>query len=351
MTLWLITTGILIIVCGLIARSVTRQPAIAEGSSDRVYADQLKEIDREEAAGLIDEADARMARLELQRRLLAAAPSDTAPEVNDMTNSDKLTLVASIVAIAIGSAAIYAVTGSPDVAAHPMGSRASQIVNADLRNLETQARVPSQTASQGQSLASVDDMIQRLETRLASEPDDVEGWRMLGWSKFRTGDTAGAAKAYARAVELDPDDSRILSVYGESLILSSGGYVSDTAADALRKAVALDPDDARARFLLGLKKQQDGDIEGTLDDWLQLLEDAPPGAEWFNDVYARAEELSLSSGIDITSRLPERRGALTPTPASSPAAATMPAPRTSLSPKRSSRNSASMVTPKIGDRK
>ena len=326
MTLWLIATALLILVCGAVAATVTRGRAVNEGTSDSVYADQLKEIDREESAGLIDEADARMARLELQRRLLASNEPGSAPEIKEMNSSDRITLVASLAVIAIGSAVVYAVTGSPDTPSHAMASRASRVVEADLSNLGRSPTSQAQPAAQNPSLGSVDEMIGRLETRLAENPGDVEGWRMLGWSKFKTGDSAGAAAAYAKAVELDPNDSKILSVYGESLILSNGGFVSDTAADALRNAVRLDPGDARARFLLGLKKQQDGDVEGTLDDWVTLLNEAPAGAEWFDDVYARAEELSITSGIDISGKLPPRRAEVAESQAVAASAPSGPAP-------------------------
>ena len=51
----------------------------AGGGSDlNVYKDQLQEIDSDRAAGLIGDAEAEAARLEVSRRLLAAA--DTQPQ-------------------------------------------------------------------------------------------------------------------------------------------------------------------------------------------------------------------------------------------------------------------------------
>src|ERR1700733_9286879 len=51
-----------------------RGPRPAAGGSDvLVYRDQLKEIDRDRSSGLIGEAEAEAARLEVSRRLLAAA--------------------------------------------------------------------------------------------------------------------------------------------------------------------------------------------------------------------------------------------------------------------------------------
>ncbi|MEQ9315368.1 MAG: c-type cytochrome biogenesis protein CcmI [Henriciella sp.] len=311
MSLWMwITLAMMAAIAGL-AASVWRKRQVPGGSSDAVYKDQLAEIDREEKSGLLEPADARMARLEIQRRLIASGAVTEELEVRDMTKTDRMTLVMMAAVVAVGSAIVYSVTGSPDVDGHPAVSRAnSTVMSADLSDLSSPK--PAQAASTANTnLPSVDTMIVRLEDRLQANPDDVEGWKMLGWSKFKTGDTEGAATAYAKAVALDPEDGRIQSIYGESLILSSGGFVSDTAEAALQKAVALDPDDARARFLLGLKKQQDGDIQGSIDDWITLLETAPADADWYDDVRGRTVELAASSGMDISDRLPPARGAVT----------------------------------------
>lgn len=305
MSLWILMSAIMIALFVPLAWIAWRPAQTADGSSGKVYADQLEEINREEKAGLIDEADARMARLEVQRRLIATDDAKHL-EVSDMNNSDRVTMVAMVASIAIGSAVIYAAVGSPDTPAKPMGSASQRVMSADLAALEGDR--PAAAARGGaEALPSVDTMISRLETRLADDPSDAEGWRMLGWSKFRTGDASGAAEAYKRALALEPEDSRVQSVYGEALIQASGGFVSDEAEQALRKAVELDPGDARARFLLGLKKQQDGKAEEALDDWVALLNEAPAGADWYGDVRARAEELAISSGIDVSDRLPPRR--------------------------------------------
>lgn len=311
MSLWMWITLAMIAAIASLAASVWRGRKVPGGSSDAVYKDQLAEIDCEEKSGLLEPADARMARLEIQRRLIASGAVTEEVEIRDMTKTDRMTLVMMAAVVAVGSAIVYSATGSPDVAGHPAVSRAnSTVMSADLSDLSSPK--PAQaSAPANANLPSVDTMIVRLEDRLQANPDDVEGWKMLGWSKFKTGDTEGASAAYAKAVALDPEDSRIQSIYGESLILSSGGFVSDTAEAALQKAVALDPDDARARFLLGLKKQQDGDVEGTLNDWLALLETAPADADWYDDVRGRTVELASTSGVDISDRLPPARGAET----------------------------------------
>lgn len=304
--LWFALTVLMLAAVAAAGWPFLRRAKIADGASADIYQAQLAEITREESAGLISADDARMARTEVQRRLVATTGASSMIETNDMTLTDRSTFIAVGAAIALGSAILYSAVGSPGVGSsnHPpimMGQAPGGMPVAN-----------ASSSSGGQmSVAPVDEMIGSLEARLRDAPNDVEGWRMLGWSKFRTDDYAGAAAAYGQAVKLAPGDAETQSSYGESLSRAAGGLVTEDAAKALQAALKADPQDARARFLLGLKKEQSGKPQDALNDWIAMLETAPADAPWFDEVRGRAVELSQSSGIDVSRRLPAARGAVT----------------------------------------
>jgi cytochrome c-type biogenesis protein CcmH len=302
--LWLLITLLMAVAIAAACWPFLRRNRIADGASADIYASQLNEIAREESLGLTSTDDARMARTEIQRRLIATESASSIREDADMTLTDRTTFIAVAASMAIGSAILYGMIGSPNGAAtHPPIMTASG----------GSTQMADAGAGGGQiSVAPVDEMISSLEARLVNEPGDVEGWRMLGWSKFRTDDFAGAAAAYAKAVAIAPNDAETQSAYGESLSRAAGGLVTDDAAAALRAAYTADPTDARARFLLGLKKQQDGKPAEALNDWLTMLNGAEPAAPWFDEVRGRVVELSLSSGLDVSARLPAARVAAAP---------------------------------------
>jgi cytochrome c-type biogenesis protein CcmH len=75
---------------------------------------------------------------------------------------------------------------------------------------------PASMAAAGKLLPDVNTMIERLAARLETTPDDIEGWRMLGWSYFHTARYEQAATAYARAVELDPSSTELKLSYEEA---------------------------------------------------------------------------------------------------------------------------------------
>ena len=163
----------------------------------------------------------------------------------------------------------------------------------------------------------VDSLISGLEAKLKQDPNNADGWRMLGWSFFETGRYAEAATAYRRAATLAPKTADYWSSLGEALVLAGSGDVPADAADAFAKAIALDPKDARARYFLAVKKDMAGDHKGAIDAWFALLADTPAGAPWEADLRKTIEQVGAKEGIEVKSRL----AAVRPARASGPAAA------------------------------
>jgi cytochrome c-type biogenesis protein CcmH len=124
----------------------------------------------------------------------------------------------------IGAVASY-VLDSPEAAgsgdtipSSPSGSAAD---GDTLARLTSYARSigPDESATgaaAGQMLPDVNTMIERLAARLETTPEDLEGWRMLGWSYFHTGLYRQAATAYAKAVALDPSSAELKLLYEEA---------------------------------------------------------------------------------------------------------------------------------------
>ena len=143
-----------------------------------------------------------------------------------------------------------------------------------------------------------------LEARLEEDPRDVSAWQELGFIRFERGDFAAAADAYREATRLDPDGAVLWSALGEALVMDSKrDPLPPEALAAFRKAVELDPADPRARYFLAVKRDLDGDHEGALGEWLDLLEDTPPGAPWESDLARTIEQVATINKIDVADRL------------------------------------------------
>lgn len=179
------------------------------------------------------------------------------------------------------------------------------------------------TASTAVAPQDVGAMISSLEAKLKADPNDAEGWRMLGWSLFQTQRFAEAAMAYKRAAVLKPDNGEYWSLLGEALVTAGRGNVSAEARAAFEKAVFLDPKAPRARYFLGVAKDMAGDHKGAIDDWFALLKDTPAGAPWEADVRRTIEAVGAKDKIGVASRL----AAIRPTaPPQGAATAAIPGP-------------------------
>jgi cytochrome c-type biogenesis protein CcmH len=99
--------------------------------------------------------------------------------------------------------------------------------NDELQRLADYAGSPetgdhASVAPTDKMLPDVNIMIERLADRLKTSPNDIEGWRMLGWSYFQTGRYQQAATAYARAVELDPSSAEFKRAYEDAKAKAAG---------------------------------------------------------------------------------------------------------------------------------
>ena len=147
----------------------------------------------------------------------------------------------------------------------------------------------------------------------------AEAWADLAYAHFQRGEFADAAKAYDKALAIDPEAAVLWSAMGESLVYAEDARVADadplpaSAVAAFEKAVALDPSDPRARYFLLVQKDLAGDHEGAITGWLDLLSESPIGAPWERDLILTIEQVGAVNNIDVTQRLAKaQQGRLPP---------------------------------------
>lgn len=167
----------------------------------------------------------------------------------------------------------------------------------------TNTAPPASVAAEG-APASVDEVIAALEARLQDNPDDAEGWRMLGWSYFETGRFAESATAMRRAIQLAPGNSEYHSMLGEALVMASNDEaISQDARAAFKRAVEIDPKDARARYFLAAAKDIDGKHAEAIEDWFGLLAETPADAPYAKDIRDVIRNVGKERGIEVEKRL------------------------------------------------
>jgi cytochrome c-type biogenesis protein CcmH len=319
MTLWLVLTLMTAIAAVLVATPFIRRferARLESAGNLAVYRDQLRQVENDVAQGVIDPAQAEAASLEIKRKILAAGRADD-PARSPLSQSERkfaLTVVTSIVIF--GSVLLYAIVGSPELPSALSAQARLEPTPAPRRSADGAAQpqaasaveaLASRTTVQPQAgLASVDEMIQRVQARLQRSPQDADGWRMLGWAYFSIERFTDAANAYSRAIELRSDSAEYRSARGEALVRGADGIVTAAARKDFDEAVKLDPKEARARFFIGLAKEQDGNKQAALSDWSKLLAESDPAELWLPDLRDRVAELQRELGGASASSQPLR---------------------------------------------
>lgn len=142
-----------------------------------------------------------------------------------------------------------------------------------------------------------------LEARLRATPGDAKGWRLLGVCYSQTGRYNEAANAFGRAAALAPGDAEALSSEGEALVQAANGLVTPGARSVFSRTLTLSPDDPRARYFLAMAKDEDGDHDGAMADWVAMIKNAPPDAPWLADIREFVERVAAARGVDLTAQL------------------------------------------------
>ncbi|WP_342317266.1 tetratricopeptide repeat protein [Lysobacter sp. FW306-1B-D06B] len=141
------------------------------------------------------------------------------------------------------------------------------------------------------------DAIAQLEAELKRDPNQVEGWRLLGRAYVAEGNAAKAADALARAVKLVPDDPDLLAEAAEMRALAAPERRFDAQGVAmLRQAIELQPMHQRARWFLGIAQRQAAQPAEAAKTWEPLLAvvDAAAAAPLRAQIDAARAEAGLS---------------------------------------------------------
>lgn len=127
-------------------------------------------------------------------------------------------------------------------------------------------------------------MMDKLRQRLQQQPDDVEGWIMLGRSYGFLQQYQDAADAFARADKLKPDDVEIMLQYANNLAMASGGSMKGEPEQLIARVIEKAPDNANALWLAGMAMAEAGDFAKAKQYWQKLLQLLPPDAEGLSQV-------------------------------------------------------------------
>lgn len=240
-----------------------------------VLREQLAELEIERAAGRMADADYQRSREELEQRVLAEAGIAEAGEDPRPARGWAVSLV---VAIPVLATVVYLVMGSPD-------------------GLDPAKIQPPPEAGHQITPEQMQGMVAQLAERLVSEPDNVEGWLMLGRSYGVMRDLQGAMSTWSRIGDRIPDHPDVLADWAD-LLATAGGRKFDGDPDRLiERALKLDPNHVKALALGGTSAFQRGDYAKASDMWEQILAGMQPGEGPYDSILASINEARAKGGL------------------------------------------------------
>ncbi len=294
-TLWLVLTGMTLVVTAALIGPLLIRGRLRPGREAfdvEVYRDQLKELDAEVDRGVVSASEAKSARLEIERRMLRAAGTEGQRDTSEIAGRPKY-ISAGIVAIAVPAfaAVIYGVLGQPNL-------NQNGVATANQASREAAPSDSPSASQQSGEAGSMASLAQRLEERLRQEPEDADGWELLGRTYMQINQPMEAAAAYKRAVALRPASANLQAALGESIVFVADGAVPPTAQDAFQAALDAQPGHPVARYYLALAEMQAGNTQEAHDQFVALGNDSRPGAPWLAQVQRFINETAAALGIE-----------------------------------------------------
>jgi cytochrome c-type biogenesis protein CcmH len=251
------------------------------GRAHAGLAQRLRALDAARDAGIID-ADEYAA-----KRALLDAPAHTPAHAGPVRRSRAGIVAALAIALLMPASAIvlYRIVGAPQALSPQPAS----------------ATAPGTGGDHGMDMEQA---IAGLAARLEAEPDDAEGWGLLGRAYQTTQRFAEARDAFRHAHELQPDDAELSLAYAQAIALATPERRLDgesrTLIDAVLKA---DPANQRGLWLLGISEYQSGRYAEAIAAWNRLLPQLEAGSDIAQSVRNQiADAEALASGKPLPER-------------------------------------------------
>jgi cytochrome c-type biogenesis protein CcmH len=275
-----------------------------------VYRDQLAELDGDLRSDILTREQYEQSKRELQQRMLQDIPQEETVAATMMGgNRNVTTITLTTLAVPLLAISLYLWLG-----------------NTKALLPQTAVEHPAMTASPESGHPDFSSVLENLIARLRDQPDDIEGWLMLGRTYAMMQRFNEAKEAYEKVLTLVPDNAEVLTDYADIVAMTHDGSLIGEPYELVKKALRLDARNPKALALAGTAEFEQKKYKEAAASWEKLLALIPPSeAELTQSVKASIDEAkSLASGGKggMMARAMEQSGSQTQTP---PPAETKPA--------------------------
>jgi cytochrome c-type biogenesis protein CcmH len=253
---WAICAALAALALALVLRPLLARRGAA-GVSRReaniaIYRDQRRELDADLAAGKLAPPEHEKARTELEARLLEDVDASSAEARAPRGGRRSAVLVG--MAVPLAAFAVYLAVGTP-------------------------AAVTGHTGQGEVTAEQVEVMVERLAARLRENPDDADGWKMLGRSYAVLGRFGEAVDAYSKAALRAPRDAPLLADFADALAMARGRSLQGEPEKLVLRALEIEPQNLKALALAGTAAFERQAFAAAADYWRRMLPLVAPDSE------------------------------------------------------------------------
>ena len=221
--------------------------------------EQLKELEARFEQGEIESEDYQSSRDELELSLFSdLSESDTSPTINKANSSFLSTAFIALLVPVIAIPVYLKVGNLPFTTMFNSKQAAAK---------EVDAQVPRKA----DGTPDIDALVVRLQKKMEADPQNAKGWAMLGRSYMVLKRYSESAKAYERALKLQPESVNIILAVADSLAMANNGEIAGRPVALIDKALELEPSNLTALWLGGMAARQQKDHVLAIKRWQKVV--------------------------------------------------------------------------------
>ncbi|MEN8178285.1 MAG: c-type cytochrome biogenesis protein CcmI [Pseudomonadota bacterium] len=293
-TFWIFAAGLMLLAIGFIVLPLLRGKEYAMLSADElnlsVFKQQIEELENDLNSGILDQTQYDAARKDLEKELLEDVNGDKVQPAATATRSGKWIMSVAMV-IPLMSIGMYQALGEPEII--PRLAAAPDAGNAAQNNGAPHTGQPSM-----EDLPPMEELVKKLAAKMEQQPDNLDGWLMLGRSYMTLKQPQKAIGAYEKAMQLNSDNSTLLLAYAEAIAQTQGKNFTGKPAELIEKAHKLAPQDTNSLWMMGIVSYQREQFQDALDYWEKLESILTPQSKDIASVQSAISDVRAKLGVE-----------------------------------------------------
>ena len=262
---WLLVAVLVLCALFIVIPPLWRNKEIEQSDSDqrniKIARERAKELKQQLENEVLTQAQFDEQYEELE--LTLGDDLDIEQSGQNVTTQGRWVIAVIVIFLPLFSVLIYLILGEPNALAKAKIIQAQQAKNAPV---------------------DVNAMVTGLAKRLQQDPENAQGWLMLGRSYKHLKQYQNAVNALAKAYALLGDQPDVMLQYADALAMANGGGLSGKASELIFKALEKSPDDVTGLWLAGMAKAEIGEFDQALKYWSKLEGVLPPDTDSYHEL-------------------------------------------------------------------